>query len=468
MPEQSESEFADEVRDRLSAVRIRGLFGVFDHEIPLNLESRITVVHGSNGVGKTIILRMIHELLSATPDVLVRVPYDEFRLEFKSGDAITVRPGPPAKDTAVPSLMCVASLESKLQEFVLTGEPEPAAIRQVATYLPGSWQYKGIGRWEDRTDGEIITSEDLVERFDLPETLIPYLRRYRHPVLERFANKCGIRLIGTDRLLTNARDRNVNRERIVRNRDWPPFQRITNPEHRTIAVYSQDLTSRFREALSAYGALTERLDRSLVRRLINRDYPEKTPDELLALFKELDDKRRRLTTLGLLNVAEDVLSEGASDSQVLGLVSSSTDVFSLYVHDMQRKLALFDQLQEKLETLRGRADQRFQFKRLAIDPSAGFVFESNTGTRLAASDLSSGEQHEMILLYELLFLAQEGDLVLIDEPEISLHVEWQLALLDDLKAVLRASTIDVLMATHSPAIARGAAEDLVALGPQRG
>jgi ABC-type sulfate/molybdate transport systems ATPase subunit len=66
----NQKDAASKPRDRLVQVDVRGLFGLFDHSIPLKLDSRITVVHGPNGVGKTIVLRMIHELLSgAGPDV---------------------------------------------------------------------------------------------------------------------------------------------------------------------------------------------------------------------------------------------------------------------------------------------------------------------------------------------------------------------------------------------------------------
>ena len=37
---------------------------MFDHEIPLNQESRITIIHGPNGVGKTVLMRMVSWLVS--------------------------------------------------------------------------------------------------------------------------------------------------------------------------------------------------------------------------------------------------------------------------------------------------------------------------------------------------------------------------------------------------------------------
>lgn len=74
------------------------------------------------------------------------------------------------------------------------------------------------------------------------------------------------------------------------------------------------------------------------------------------------------------------------------------------------------------------------------------------GTPLPPEKLSSGEQHELVLLYELLFKVESGSLILIDEPELSLHVGWQLEFLRDLQEVSRLAGLDVLVATHSPQI----------------
>lgn len=71
---------------------------------------------------------------------------------------------------------------------------------------------------------------------------------------------------------------------------------------------------------------------------------------------------------------------------------------------------------------------------------------------LRPADLSSGEQHQLVLFYELLFKATRRTLYLIDEPEISLNVEWQRRFLSDLSEVIRFGKHYVLLATHSPQI----------------
>jgi predicted ATP-binding protein involved in virulence len=66
--------------------------------------------------------------------------------------------------------------------------------------------------------------------------------------------------------------------------------------------------------------------------------------------------------------------------------------------------------------------------------------------------LSSGEQNETIILFELLFMAKPETLVLIDEPETSLHVSWQQEFLNDLKVIRSVNPLSFLIATHSPSI----------------
>ncbi|MEC4851793.1 MAG: AAA family ATPase, partial [Jaaginema sp. PMC 1079.18] len=72
--------------------------------------------------------------------------------------------------------------------------------------------------------------------------------------------------------------------------------------------------------------------------------------------------------------------------------------------------------------------------------------------QLLPTELSSGEQHELVLLYELLFKVEPNSLVLIDEPELSLHVGWQVQFLKDLQEIVKLANLDILMATHSPDI----------------
>ena len=37
---------------RLQSVEVDGLFGIYDHRIDLDMNDRVTLLHGRNGVGK--------------------------------------------------------------------------------------------------------------------------------------------------------------------------------------------------------------------------------------------------------------------------------------------------------------------------------------------------------------------------------------------------------------------------------
>ena len=100
-------------------------------------------------------------------------------------------------------------------------------------------------------------------------------------------------------------------------------------------------------------------------------------------------------------------------------------------------------------------ERRFTFKSIHINRDKGFYFKTAKGKELKLSQLSSGEQHEVILLYELIFKTRAGILVLIDEPEISLHITWQKEFLDDLLKIIKMQNFQVLIATHSPSIING-------------
>lgn len=96
----------------------------------------------------------------------------------------------------------------------------------------------------------------------------------------------------------------------------------------------------------------------------------------------------------------------------------------------------------------------FADKTLQIDARYGFRFilDNEDKTILFPESLSSGEQHLTVMAFELLFMAPDDSLVLIDEPEISFHMLWQVDFLKKLDLILRVRKLQCIVATHSPQI----------------
>lgn len=76
------------------------------------------------------------------------------------------------------------------------------------------------------------------------------------------------------------------------------------------------------------------------------------------------------------------------------------------------------------------------------------------------AEASSGQQQMLCSMFGLLSELRDNSIVLIDEPELSLHPTWQMDFLDRLSSVLEQfNGCHVILATHSPLIAQSALID---------
>ncbi len=78
---------------RITKISVKGLFGMFDHEIPLNQESRITIIHGPNGVGKTVVMELVNSLFNFGYEYIASIPFEQFEIEFSGRGVLTIGKG---------------------------------------------------------------------------------------------------------------------------------------------------------------------------------------------------------------------------------------------------------------------------------------------------------------------------------------------------------------------------------------
>ena len=72
------------------------------------------------------------------------------------------------------------------------------------------------------------------------------------------------------------------------------------------------------------------------------------------------------------------------------------------------------------------------------------------GDILTFHQLSSGEKQMLLILLTVLLQDSLPYVLFMDEPEVSLHMEWQKSLIDN---ILRLNpNIQIILTTHSPAI----------------
>ncbi len=75
---------------------------------------------------------------------------------------------------------------------------------------------------------------------------------------------------------------------------------------------------------------------------------------------------------------------------------------------------------------------------------------SSLGEVLAPYQLSSGEKQILVILLTVLVEDNESYVLFMDEPEVSLHIEWQKRLID---LILELNpNVQIILTTHSPAV----------------
>lgn len=71
-------------------------------------------------------------------------------------------------------------------------------------------------------------------------------------------------------------------------------------------------------------------------------------------------------------------------------------------------------------------------------------------TTLTPYQLSAGEKQLLLILLKVLLQDNKPALLIMDEPEISMHLEWQEQLIDMILQLNE--NVQLIIATHSPAI----------------
>jgi predicted ATP-binding protein involved in virulence len=430
---------------RIRKIVVKGLFEMFDHVIPCNLQEHITIIHGPNGFGKTVLLTMLNALFNSYYHVLRRTPFTSFSLHFDDGSVLTVKKNR-TTDTAH------GTEEDRAGTLTFTLDPQdrptethtPKPPSRARMHFPLSIlerEIAGLERigpetWFYIPSQEKLSLEDVLERFalrlpyDLPE------RKKEPDWLHDIKASIDVRFIETQRLLSFSYSEHT------------PEYRGHTPMVPAVVNYSDELTTAIQQKLSEYASLSQSLDRTFPTRLVKGPPPgQPTMETLKTELRQLEEKRSRLMAAGLLDKEKEI-----DLTQLQDIEERNRNVLSVYIDDVKKKLSVFDELTNKIDVLVKIVNNRFLYKRLSISKKDGFVFTTRDGKMLSPTLLSSGEQHELVLLYELLFKVGTDSLILIDEPELSLHVVWQQQFLDDLQQIAQLSGFNVIIATHSPQI----------------
>lgn len=437
---------------RISSVSVNGLFSLYDHHIELRNEERVTVIHGPNGVGKTVVLRCLNAILSGRMHYFLTIPFDDFTVKCTDGTTFSIRKSLKADDGAQGLILTIGGDGRKARSTEIAPADPIKLARMIERQTP--WLFPlSEGRYRDERTKRVLTSEEVVARHGkgkhLPAAIVSLAKMEDPEQLKRLRDRVKVKFIETNRLYHMAEIDG-------------PFD-VEKTLVSTVTRYAKELFSSIESTLAQYARVSQQLDQSFPHRLIHEEVIPPGIDELSARLNELERKQAKLRSMGLLEPAKNPIAPSnlheAPDYKRVPL--------TLFIQDNEKKIATLEALAERVSVLLDGINRKFNNKFLKISREHGLVAESVNGEPLELESLSSGEQHEIVLLYELLFNTSPNTLVLIDEPELSLHVTWQKRFMPELLAVAGASRFDAIVATHSPYIVGGRTELMSALDADR-
>ena len=107
-------------------------------------------------------------------------------------------------------------------------------------------------------------------------------------------------------------------------------------------------------------------------------------------------------------------------------------------------------ISEPKRKFQGMIDSLFSETGKQLIRSQNDIAFSQLGERLTPYQLSSGEKQMLVILLTVLIEDNKPYVLFMDEPEISLHIDWQQRLID---LILELNpNVQIILTTHSPAV----------------
>jgi energy-coupling factor transporter ATP-binding protein EcfA2 len=391
---------------RLHQFIVRGLLGrdtchkiLFPAQYRGDGEPDLLILMGSNGSGKTTILRMIDGMIKLNFDTFRKIPFREAILTLSTGDDLVVTP---TSEETTPLLVKFRDLSARLPkqqgDYRVCDEEPVDKFRAVAKPVVDTVSFELLDIHRSIALGQ--ETDDSSYYFDPAsgETR----RRSAGPSL-------------SDRVRLFVREAQVN--------------------YRQFFVADQlELLPRILKRLSTAGKQTSK-------------------EELANKVAEIATRSSKFSRLGLQTDAADLKS-------LRNLLSDKKDftdpaslaVFDAYVEMQQNRAETKELIADRLLGFEGIMDDFLSGKQVRVDGRRGLVIETPLGA-LTETQLSSGEYHFLYMMVTALLCYRTGSIIAIDEPELSLHVTWQRKVVSALTRCASGGSPLFLFATHSSAIA---------------
>ena len=444
---------------RIERIIIKGLFDRYNYNINLNNGSSVAILAAPNGCGKTTIFSIVDFMFMPTISKLRRIsgfPFKECICVLSNGKTVSLTVEKKKESSRNRQTPEAVQREARLARMGL----EELCFKDIVISVSGGELKdnsfvnitKNIQNVVSRVsaagmdyDIELLDPDISVEEMPLPyKYMLRQEELLNHEIrilLEKNDCKLAIMFIQADRL---------HASRLLTAGD---SRRYRSGEGRTVSrdplsQACKEIRDRYLEIREKYHTRQSEASEALPKSYLQARANRVSIEEFKKRWNSYIDDIKKFYEIGLLDSDETILSEDELDQAY-----DEKKVF-LNVY-----LKAFD---KTLDPLRKEYDRMKLFTDILNKRNTGTMKEMRygkegieilvDGTPLSIECLSSGEKHDFIMFYNLIFKTERGSVVFIDEPEISLHINWQEEYIDRLLEICKINDLQAFVATHSPNI----------------
>jgi len=426
---------------QLKSFVINGLFGFKDVKIPFDREAVILIAE--NGSGKTTILNTLYYSISCKFHKLSTVDFDSVVLEFASGVSVEIK----KSDLNLFYKRDSFEILFLLRPYLPSREIE-LLRRELKRGLPPEAIRRRLFELRERYSSPIPSDyfDDLLEEISL---------RFKGDRDKSKVDKIRVTIQENlnETILYFPTYRRIEED--LKNLGYEDrFERLSlgDGEGKLIQFGMNDVIDKFDEikttiknsALNLFSKVTGEILTQFV--------------EGIEITQEMRDSIQPDTlNIVLSRVGEKNISK--SDRQKIEQLVSSGEInspqYNQLVYFLSKLVDLYEQQKEKDDSINQFAticNEYLNKKRIIYDEANVdiSIIQTRNNSPIDIRNLSSGEK-QIISLFSKIYLESSEDFILLfDEPELSLSIEWQRLLLPD---ILKSGKCRLLLAvTHSPFI----------------
>lgn len=406
--------------DYIKSVSIKGLWDVKNISIIFNED--INILIGGNGSGKTTFLRIVESLLKVDLAAIDEIVFDEVEIVIQRDELVSIHVQRFMEDLVTP-----------LYRYVFL-DGETIDIRY------------SDARMMFRSRSSRSVYQHLKERLE-EIAKVSWLSINR---LSENSDRIERRLSDSPRT-----DVDLKLELLMNQIISYRLQLETKVNERT-KKFNEDIVS-----LLLYNSSYDTLPKFNQIQKIQSYTKEDIVTELHKVFSYFGDPR--IHTEEIQNHAELIIhvvdklhnhdsSFTAEEMLSLSLMTRTLAILNLSAVYQADKAKILEPISTYLEIV----SQYFKDKRIELNASTSELvphikLSGKKEKALEVNSLSSGEKQLLILLTETLLQQSQPFIFIADEPELSLHIEWQRNLVNSIRSLN--PNAQVIFATHAPEIA---------------